>query len=312
MTKLLRDVVVWLSLGAGLLASGFSHARIDITPAALTETLNWVGTSITRNTDFCVLSVQEPQASGTTVLPYDVTAAAATAQFELVSGANSIPVSLSWQDLRTSQTVSLSPGISTAQTNTGDTSGCPGGNNGRLILSVNNADIVAAVPGTYSGQMDIDVSNAGAGRSRFRARVTYELVVPDSIRVTQLNDVNLGTFDGVTDVSMTESLCVFRRSGGTYAVVLTGSGAGGAFHLTNGPSAIPYTVTWNDGGGAVTATAGAAIPGRTNSYTLDEYCAGGAANNAALGVQVLANDILSLASTTGIHTGVLTITVQPE
>lgn len=312
MTKLLRNAVVWLSLGAGLLASGLSHARIDITPAAMTETLNWVGTSITRNTDFCVFSVQEQQTSGTTVIPYDVTVTGGSAQFELVSGANSIPVSLSWQDLRTSQTVTLSPGISTAQTNTGDTSGCPGGNNGRLVAVVNNADIVAAAPGTYAAQMDVEVANAGGGRSRFRARVTYELVVPDSIRVTQLNDVNLGTFDGVTDISMTESLCVFRRSGGTYAVVLTGSGAGGAFHLTNGPSAIPYSVTWNDGSGAVAATAGTAITGRGNSYTLDEYCAGGASNNATLGVQMLASDILSLASTTGVHAGVLTITVQPE
>ena len=287
------------------------YGRVDIDPTAVNDPLTWTGGDITRVQDFCVQSTAGANPQNNTVIPYAVSADVA-GTFELSSGAGVIPFTVQWTDLRTGIAESLAPGVVTAEDKTGESSGCPGGNNGRLTVFFASADLVAAVPGVYTGILTVEVSNSGGGRKKFRSRVTYDLTVPDSIRVTQLNTIPLGIFDGVNDLAGADSLCVYRRSGGLYTVVLSGDNTGGPFQLVNGGSLINYSVTWNDGNGAVAATPFAPITGQQNAYTLDEFCSGGAANNATPSVSVLANDLLAQATASGPHLGILRVVVQPE
>lgn len=296
-----------------LLMSQSAMAAMFLDPRNANETVIWSGGDLTRTFDFCASSVLEPRPNGTTVIPYAITAEVnGAAPFTLESGAGSIPVSLSWQDLVLSNSENLAPAVTTAEEFTGALRGCPGGNNGRLVLTIAEADIAAAAPDTYTQTFDITASNSGGGRNNPTASVTFDLTVPDSIQLTQVNDINLGVFDGINDMTGSDSLCVYRRGGGQYGVTITGSGNGGAFTLSNGASTLPYSVTWDDGGGAQAVTSGVLLSGLANTYTAGPDCSGGALNNAILGVQVLATDIAAAATGVGTHTGTLTITVEMQ
>lgn len=289
-------------------------ARMGSDPKNLSQAFTWQGGDVTRNFGFCILSIQETNPNkGTTLIPYSVTGEVnGTAPFTLESGANAIPVNLLWEDLRTGTTETLSPGVTTAEQFTGGLPNCPNGNNGRLTLTIAESDLVAAQPGTYNQTFDVNLANSGQGKSKTKAQITLDLTIPDSIQVTQVNDINLGSFDGVNDMTGSDELCVYRRGGGQYGVTITGSGAAGAFSLSTGGSTIPFSVTWDDGNGVQTVDPGVLLSGLANTYTTDTECNGGAANNATLGVQLNANDVRTAATATGAHTGTLTITVEMQ
>ncbi len=290
-------------------------ARMGSSPKNLSQAFTWSGGDIARNFDFCVFSIAENNPNkGQTPIDYSVTAEVnGTAAFTLENGAgNTIPVTLDWTDLRVNNTESLSPGVTTAEQFTGGLDGCPNGDNGRLVLTIAESDLVNAVPGTYSQTFDATLRNSGGGKPQSKSSVTVDLTIPDSIQITQVDDISLGTFDGVNDMTGSDSLCVYRRGGGDYSLTITGSGSGGAFTLSGGGDTIPFSVTWNDGAGARSVTSGTLLSGLTNTFTQDTECNGGADNNATLGVQVLANDIQAGTSTIGTHTGSLTITVEMQ
>lgn len=307
---MLRRLIMMLLM---LALSNGAVAFISITPASQTDSVNWAGGDLTGNFNFCVLS-----SNGfplfTPAVPYSVTGTVSGATpFTLESGTDSIPVTLEWLHIQQGIRDTLQPGVPTAEIFPGlSFFWCPNGDNGRLIVSITESDLVAAVPGTYSQTFDITVGNSGTGANTDTAQVTLTVTIPDSIQVTQLDDIYLGSFDAVSDLSGSDSLCVFRRGGGPYGVRITGSGPGGAFTLEHNTSSIPFSVTWNDGGGAQPVDPGVLISGLSNAYSGDPQCAGGGANNATVGVQVLASDIAASATETGPHVGVLTITVEMQ
>lgn len=285
-----------------------AQARVDIAPTAVTIPLAWSGGDLVVSRDFCVPSTQEPAPSGTTIIPYRVIG---NAPFSLASGANQIPFSVIWQDLYAGQSRTLSPNVPTAFSFTGATAGCPSGNNGRLMLTLPEASLYAAPPGAYTTNFVLDVENTGAGRKKFKTTVTLNLNLPGLIRISQLNDINLGIFDGINNMQASDTACVFRNLAGNYGVRVSGQGAGGAFVLVNGASQVPFSATWNDGTGAAMLTPNVLLSGRRNVYTASGDCAGGAANNATLGVSALAADINN-ATVTGAHVGQLTILVEMQ
>lgn len=287
-------------------------ARVDIDPRPVTLTLNWAGNDLIATQDFCVSSTQGAPPSDTTVIPYAVSA---TVPFALVNGAQQIPVSLSWIVLPGGASTPLTSGGTTGEIMPGAVANCPGGNNGRLRIFIANAAITAVTPGFYTQTFDITVSNAGAGRSSFTGDVTANLTLPDSIAVTQLDDILFPTYSG-SNLIATESLCVFRASGGNYGVTLTG--AGGAFlmrrtGLAPAPDSVfPYSVTWNDGTGAVPVTSGMRLDNRINGFSGSTTCNNGANNNATLGISVMASDIDALATESGSHSSTLTVMVEMQ
>ncbi len=294
-----------------LCAPALLFARVDISPRPVTWTLNWTGADITMTQDFCVQSTAGANPANNTVINYAVSA---TVPFALVSGAQQIPVTLTWVDLRNGTSWPLTSGAITGNVMTGDSANCPGGNNGRLIMFVDSNDIAAVPPGFYTQTFDVTISNAGGGRSSFANNVTANLTLPDTIAITELNDINLGSYAGV-DMSANESMCVFRAGGAAnpnYGVSLTGSGAGGAFTLQRNASIIPYTVTWNDGSGTAAVTPGVLLSARINAFPGSLNCNSGANNNATLGVTVLATDIDTLVTESGNHSGTLTIMVEMQ
>lgn len=295
---------------ASLMLSGVASARVDMTPATVPMSLAWSGGDVQSSASFCVLSTQEPNPGGSTPTPYNIRG---FAPFSLASGANTIPYSLSWQDLYvpTSAPVNLTAGVQTTAGFSGAVAGCPLGNNGRLNVLIAQSAVAAAPPGVYSGALLLEaVTVDSQGRKIKQSTVNISLTLPWAIRVSQLNDINLGTFSGVTDLVGSDSLCVYRNSNAPYGVRVSGQGAAGAYVALNGMSQVPLQVSWNDGSGAVALLPGGLLSGRGNVYTAGLDCAGGAANNAVIAVTATAAGMSAV--NPGQYTGVLTVTVETQ
>ncbi|MFZ5724457.1 MAG: hypothetical protein ACOY33_12465 [Pseudomonadota bacterium] len=306
-------------LVTGLLLSiwmSTAQARITIDPLTYTATVNWTGGDVVQQWNFCTESIAEAFPPGTTVLPYDVNVnIGGTAQaYALWAGGvgPGVAVDVGWRDLLAGTAYTLSPNVATARVMTGNSStGCPGNDNGRITLRVLDANLRSLAPGSYTRSFNVVVTNAGAGRKTHSATVTLTINIPTVARISQLNDIPLGTWSGVGNMTGSDTLCIYRNSAGLYSITATGSGAGGAFTLANGAATIPYAATWNDGTGAAALTTGVALANRTNAWTAGDGCNGGVSNNATVAVTVTAAS-LAAAAATGAYTGVLTLTYRTQ
>lgn len=88
------------------------------------------------------------------------------------------------------------------------------------------------------------------------------------VQITKLSDVNFGTVtDVLADQIQSQSVCAFSGIlGGRYTITASGSGAGGAFTLSNGVYALPYEVQWTNSSGQTSGTnltANAPLAGQT-------------------------------------------------
>ena len=303
----LRSVLMPILLAC--FASG--HAAVVVTPRnAIPITLTWTNSTITVTQNFCVQSTGANSPNATTpVIDYSVTAAA---PFVLANGANQIPASVSYRDLITGVLTPLTAGASTGDVMTGAPPDCPGGNNGQLVVVFDLAALTSVPPGTYTQSLIVTFSNGNPGGPNNRlASLDMTLIIPDTIRISQLNDIDLGVFSG-QNLTGQDSLCVYRASGLGYGVTVTGSGAGGSYILSNGIDQLPFTATWNDGAGAVLLTPGVLLGGRANSFSGNNNCSNGASNNATIAVNVLAADVSLNVASSGSFSGVLTIFVEMQ
>ena len=121
--------------------------------------------------------MQQPNPQGNTPIDYAVEA---QGPFEVVSGADSIPVTLSWDDLVGGQAATLQPNLSTAEIFTGAARYCPGGNNARLDVYASGTDIQAVPPGTYTSQFNFTATNSGRGKSSANFTVSVDITIPNS------------------------------------------------------------------------------------------------------------------------------------
>ncbi|WP_338578816.1 hypothetical protein [Halomonas salifodinae] len=76
-----------------------------------------------------------------------------------------------------------------------------------------------------------------------------QVQIPDLVRITDLADIDLGTYSGdAGNLSGSSPACVRRNGPGDYQLTVTSGN--GAFNLLNGSESLGYSVSW--GGGAVT------------------------------------------------------------
>lgn len=129
------------------------------------------------------------------------------------------------------------------------------------------------------------------------------------IIVAGLDDIVLGTWPGSGDLQGLSQHCVGTNSNPrVFGIVVTGSGAGGSFVLSNGVSALPFTVQYDDGSGATTVTPGVTLANRA-AQAFGE-CKNINAENMQISVRILSSDLST--ATPGSYSGGLTLTVTPE
>lgn len=293
--------------------AGAADARISVTPRTTTQVITWTGGDLVQVVDLCVESLEEPSPNTFILIPYraSVSIAGSTVYELKLAGQSPIPAAVTLTDLVTGTDYMPAQGVFTPTTLSGTYRNCPDGNNFRATIFVSAADLGDSLPGTYSASFRIDLQNDGSGKKQDFATLDLSVTIPAIIRVGNVDDIVLGLFDGVNDQSGIDTLCVYRNGGTLYSVVLTGSGAGGAFTLANGVVTVPYVVTWDDGNGAVPVTPGATLLNRDNAFNGNSSCNAGAADSATLGVNLLASDLLS-AMVPGQYAGTITILVAPQ
>lgn len=283
-----------------ILMPALVRADLVVTPAAPSLSQTWSGAgNIVFTQDFCLRST-----NGNSANPRSYSLTPGT-PFALSNGATSIPYTATWRGTNNA-TTALVAGV--ALTNLPGAGGnCPAANNTRLTVTVTAASLVAAPAGLYTQTLSLTFDNAQA--APLVVPVTLSISIGSYISLSQLTDINLGTFDGVNPLAGSDTVCVYRNVSGGYGVRASGQGAGGAFVLVNGASQVAFSVTWNDGTGAVALSPGVLLSGRGNVNNTSLDCNAGAANNATLGVTVSAAG-LGAASAAGLHTGVLTLTLE--
>jgi hypothetical protein len=88
------------------------------------------------------------------------------------------------------------------------------------------------------------------------------LAQANKVRISGLTDVAYGTIINLqADSRRSQSICVSANSAnGLYSVTASGTGPGGALELSNGFSALPYSVEWSPTAGQ---SAGSDLPANT-------------------------------------------------
>lgn len=169
-----------------------------------------------------------------------------------------------------------------------------------------------AMAASLSAAMPAHAATQGAVGSTSTGSVSISVTVPNLVRLTNLDDISLGTWSGTGDMSGSDNVCVWSTTR-KYAITATGSGTSGAFTLTNGgasPSTLAYSVEWKDTSGAASGSAlttATALTGQTSNVT-STTCGGG--TNATLLVKILEANLAAAPAAT--YTGTLTLVIAPE
>lgn len=130
-----------------------------------------------------------------------------------------------------------------------------------------------------------------------------------TIVVNQLDDMPMGTWSGAGDMVRTMNHCVGTSPIGLYRVTATGSGAGGAFTLSNGSSTLAYQVEFAGRTGGFFALAAGVARSGFNGNT-QAQCTGLTRQNERVRITIRAADLA--AAPAGTYAGTLTLTVAPE
>lgn len=126
------------------------------------------------------------------------------------------------------------------------------------------------------------------------------------VQISNLADMGFGVVTDVgSDQIQAQSVCAYSGLlGGRYTVTASGSGAGGAFTLSNGSATLPYEVQWSPAAGQTSGTnlvAGRPLAGQTMLLS----CPVLQTTNASL-IVILRGTALSTARS-GSYTGSLTL-----
>ena len=170
----------------------------------------------------------------------------------------------------------------------------------RILLS-------AALLGMAMGAHAVDGTPGATSTGTMQIQVT----VPQIVVIRNIQDPNTGTFDGTTDVSLNDNVCVGSNTANNgYSITATSTnGAGGNFQLNGATDTVLYNVAWADQAGQTSGTA-------LTSGTVQNFAnptAGSniacAADNATVVITVPAANLQAVTADT--YTDTLTLTVAP-
>jgi hypothetical protein len=146
--------------------------------------------------------------------------------------------------------------------------------------------------------------------------VALTAALPGLIRITGVDDVNLGRWTGGGDrsVTMRHRVCT-NSAGNRFSVTATGDGPAGAFQLADGAATLAYDLRYNDGfppGGAVALSPGVPLASQRGLAPSGSgpMCGPSGPQNQRLLVRV--RRAAFLAAPAGVYRGTLTLLVAPD
>jgi hypothetical protein len=141
---------------------------------------------------------------------------------------------------------------------------------------------------------------------------TYAPALAAQALISGLSDLQLGRWNGTSDMQGEVTHCVYAQRGGRFSVAATGVGSGGAFVLRNGPRTLSYRVDYNDGSGWRQLNPGVPLSGQRGEPNLVQlaFCLLGQRPPERVRVRVLAQDLA--AAPAGSYNGLLSLLITPE
>lgn len=139
------------------------------------------------------------------------------------------------------------------------------------------------------------------------------VTIQDQIQISNLNDIDLGTYSGSGALTGSDSVCVYRNGAGNYSMTIDGGSSGGAvdaaaagaFTLQNATAdEITYTVSYD----SAAMTANTAATGLTGAHTTSPNCSSGTNKT----VEVAITEAELQAAKPGAYVGTLWLTVAAE
>jgi len=128
------------------------------------------------------------------------------------------------------------------------------------------------------------------------------------VRISNMDNLGLGSWDGSGDVNDEDNVCVFNDSGPGYLITASGSGGGGAYELSNGSEAIQYEVRFKGSSGSFTSIGANSSHSFSAADETDSSCGGG--TNASIRVTVQESELLKAHK--GSYSGSLNVQVDPN
>jgi len=128
------------------------------------------------------------------------------------------------------------------------------------------------------------------------------------VRISNMNNIGLGSWSGSGDVSDEDGVCIFNDGGPNYLITASGTGSGGSFRLTDSGNEVEFNVRFKGSSGGFTSLS----PNSSHSFSAadqsDSNCSGG--TNATIEISVSESDLL--AAHKGSYSGTLNLQVDPN
>jgi len=211
----------------------------------------------------------------------------------------------------------LFPGVVESEVHAGQFRNCTqNGPNSRVKVQINEQDINSVISGNYSGSFSISAIGGISGMA-YDPGITFNVFITiasvSEVMVSSLDGIDLGTYSGMGNISVTESFCVYSSSiNGGYSITFSSlnQDANANFYLVDNTSsdAIGYSLSFID---SVTSPPGQDVgtnPIMGAGDNVSQDCGG--LDNATLAVNVSEADLSSVKS--GTFSDSITLMVQPE
>lgn len=137
--------------------------------------------------------------------------------------------------------------------------------------------------------------------------VDLNIAVPNLVRISMLNDVNLGSWAG-GNMTAFERFCVFSSTGAYNVTATSANGVGNRFYLDNAGTSLRYVVRWFDSN-----TGRQNLRNNQTSNTFDAVTTAvdcGGVTNSRLRIRVRNN--WAAAVPAGTYADTLTLLIQPQ
>ena len=190
--------------------------------------------------------------------------------------------------------------------------GCKQGKNSELQMTIPDSELSKARAGRFYGSYRATAIGGDTGTWTKEKAFSFTIDVSQSVRVSALDNIALGTWAGTGNVIGTESFCIYsNNSSAAYNISISSpqQDAGGLFRIANAGQTqfIGYDLTFADSvGGPGTAVTGNSISGNGNNSA--PMCAGDV--NAELAVNLPEGNLQPAQSDS--YSDTITLLIAPE
>lgn len=272
---------------------------------------SWTGSGGLRGSDsYCVISTRgsSSQRVGWNVGAYGPHYSNGSFYLQRVGSNARLPIDFKWTGNR-GGTYSMRdyPSTNFYTTNQYGARSCSEANSvARIDIEISAATLGSAQAGIYRGNFQIDAYQSG---TPYHTTIrSFVVEIPELIQLTQLDDIDLGHYDGANDKVAQEAICIFRNGGSDYRLRASGGNSSNApFVLNNGVNTLPYEVAIREGNQPFVQR----NPGQTlNNLSGSKYQNCNGSTNAD--VQVIVRNTAMQAAAPGSYNGVLYLTAEPQ